>query len=54
MIGQAVSEEKIFEIVEGRTTDHGHPISSPFEPNSSGELKITERYGTVQVSLILK
>ena len=32
LIGQAVSEEKIFEIVdddEGRTPDHGHPISSP-------------------------
>ena len=24
---------------DGRTTDHGHPISSPCEPNSSGELK---------------
>ena len=23
-----------------RTPDHGHPISSPCEPNSSGELKI--------------
>ena len=36
LIGQAVSEEKIFEIVDGRTDgqtpDHGHPISS-------GELK---------------
>ena len=45
LIGQAVSEEKIFEIVDGRMTDgrtpdHGHPISSPCEPNSSGELKI--------------
>ena len=44
LIGQAVSEEKIFEIVDGRRTDgrtpdHGHPISSPCEPNSSGELK---------------
>ena len=47
-IGQAVSEEKIFEIVDGRTDgrtrdgrtpDHGHPISSPCEPNGSGELK---------------
>ena len=40
-----VSEEKIFEIVDGRRTDdgrtpdHGHPISSPCEPNGSGELK---------------
>ena len=24
---------------DGRTTDHGHPISSPCEPNGSGELK---------------
>ena len=23
----------------GRTPDHGHPISSPCEPNGSGELK---------------
>ena len=43
LIGQAVSEEKIFEIVDGRRTDgrmpdHGHPISSPCEPNGSGEL----------------
>ena len=40
-----VSEEKIFEIVDGRRTDgwtpdHGHPISSPCEPNGSGELKM--------------
>ena len=25
---------------DGRTPDHGHPISSPCEPNGSGELKI--------------
>ena len=30
--------KKIFEIVDGRTPDHGHPISSPCEPNGSGEL----------------
>ena len=24
--------------MDGRTTDHGHPISSPCEPNGSGEL----------------
>ena len=24
---------------DGRTTDNGHPISSPCEPNGSGELK---------------
>ena len=23
---------------DGRTPDHGHPISSPCEPNGSGEL----------------
>ena len=37
-------EEKMFEIVDGRTTDgrtpeHGYTISSPCEPKSSGELK---------------
>ena len=25
---------------DGRTPDHGHPISSPCEPNGSGELTI--------------
>ena len=25
---------------DGWTPDHGHPISSPREPNSAGELKI--------------
>ena len=40
MVGQVVSEKKIFEIVDGRTPDHGHPISSPCEPNGSGELKM--------------
>ena len=39
LVGQAVSEKKIFEIVDGRTDD-GRPISSPCEPNGSGELKI--------------
>ena len=43
LIGQAVSEKKIFENggrrTDGRTPDHGHPISSPCEPNGSGELK---------------
>ena len=30
LIGQAVSEEKMFEIVNGRRTpEHGYPISSP-------------------------
>ena len=46
LVGQAVSEKKIFEIVDGRTDDgrtpdHSHPISSPCEPNGSGELKIS-------------
>ena len=49
LIGQAVSEEKIFEIVDGRTdgrtTDHGHPISSPCEPNGSGKLKMVDEAG---------
>ena len=27
---------------DGWTPDHGHPISSPCEPNSSGELKKPE------------
>ena len=36
-----VSEKKIFENGgRRRTPDHGHPISSPCEPNGSGELKI--------------
>ena len=41
LIGPAVSEEKIFEIVDGRRrtddgrmTEHGHPISSPCEPSA--------------------
>ena len=25
---------------DGRIADHGHPISSPCEPNGSGELKM--------------
>ena len=28
---------------DGRTPDHGHPISSPCEPNGSGELIKKER-----------
>ena len=36
LIGPAVLEEKIFEMVDddGRTTEHGHPISSPCEPSA--------------------
>ena len=53
LIGQAVSEEKIFEIVDGqtddgRTPDHGHPISSPCEPNGSGELNIIPQVGSMK------
>ena len=29
---------------DGRTPDHGHPISSPCEPDGSGELKIIGRF----------
>ena len=61
LIGQAVLEEKIFEIVDGRKTDgrtpdHGHPISSPSEPNGSGELingiNVAETVDIVQLSAI--
>ena len=47
LIGQAVSEKKIFENggrrtdgrrMDGRTTEHGYTISSPCEPHGSGEL----------------
>ena len=27
---------------DGRTPDHGHPISSPCESNGSGELKMVD------------
>ena len=38
-MGVAASEKTIFEIVDDdedgrRTTDHGHPISSPCEPSA--------------------
>ena len=41
--GQAVSEEKMFEIVDNNKTtnwtpEHGYTISSPCEPDGSGEL----------------
>ena len=29
---------------DGRTPDHGHPISSPCEPDGSGELKIQREF----------
>ena len=41
LIGHVGSEKKIFWKVwttNGRTTDHGHPISSPCQPHGSGEL----------------
>ena len=51
LIGQAVSEKKMFEIVDdgrttddGQTPDHGYTISSPSEPKGSGELKICFLY----------
>ena len=33
---------------DGRTPDHGHPISSPCEPNGSGELKITDAFSDIK------
>ena len=33
---------------DGRTPDHGHPISSPCEPNGSGELKRFSRNSPCQ------
>ena len=48
--GQAVSEEKIFEIggqtTDRRTTEHGHPIST-FEPSAQ------VRYKSISVMIIL-
>ena len=35
---------------DGRTPDHGHPISSPCEPNGSGELK-NDREITIVISM---
>ena len=53
LIGQAVSEKKIFENsgrrttdgrrTDGRTTEHGYTISSPCEPDGSGELKSADQ-----------
>ena len=50
LVGQAVSEKKIFEIVDGRTPDHGHPISSPCEPNGSGELNTRTKTWAMRVN----
>ena len=51
LTGQAVSEEKMLEIVDGRTDgrttddgrtpEHGYTISSPCEPEGSVELTMT-------------
>ena len=37
---------------DGRTPDHGHPISSPYEPYGSGEL-INISSGTNCLSLLV-
>ena len=37
---------------DGQTPDHGHPISSPCEPNGSGELKKREKYCTLYMKYI--
>ena len=34
---------------DGRTTEHGYTISSPCEPDGSGELKMFEYYGDIHV-----
>ena len=34
---------------DGRKSDHGHPISSPCEPNGSGELKSKKVYKIIDV-----
>ena len=39
-------EEKLW--MDGRTPDHGHPISSPCEPNGSGELIKPAKYINLQ------
>ena len=63
LVGLAVSEKKIFEIVDrrtdgrtddGRTPDHGHPISSPCEPSGSGELKMCISDDAADIVLLKK
>ena len=58
MTGQAVSEKKIFENggrrtdgrrTDGRTMEHGYTISSPCEPDGSGELKIGQGHPRVMI-----
>ena len=50
----------MFEIVNGRRTDdgrtpeHGYTISSPCEPNGSGELITKTNYGVTQQSTVYK
>ena len=36
--------------MDGWTPDHGHPISSPCEPNGSGELKNGDEFGSTTFS----
>ena len=50
LIGQAVSEEKIFEIVDGCQIDTGAWVyyKSPCEPNGSGELRSVVFHRVVQ------
>ena len=36
---------------DGRTPDHGHPISSPCEPDGSGELKNDLAHQQAELSL---
>ena len=38
---------------DGRTPDHGHPISSPCEPDGSGELKMAMLKIAVNLSKII-
>ena len=38
---------------DGRTTDHGHPISSPCEPNGSGELIMIRLQTLIMKSTLL-
>ena len=61
LIGQAVSEKKIFENggrrtddgrTDGRTTEHGYTISSPCELDGSGELKNVRNEHTYKMGFI--
>ena len=39
---------------DGRTTEHGYTISSPCEPDGSGELKIDYEYAVDQLRPIIE